>query len=256
VRNASLADCSLIGAGNGLAISMPGAPPNDANRLLAVGPAFLTTMQIPILAGRDIEERDQSGSQPVAVINERFAKVNFGGQDPLGRHLILWQDKRPARDMEIVGVSKNARYGGLKQDIPPIVYIPYDQGYPQPNEIVYALRSAGDPLSYVNSVREIVRHADGRVPVSDVRTQKAEIEDDMHPGDHAGRSVLRLRAARADYRLRRSLRHDVLCRRPPHGVRSGFGWHSGHSVAPSFGWCYVRSWCWRQWGSRLVCQRH
>ncbi len=181
VRNASLADSSLIGAANGLPISVPGAPPNDANRFLTVGPAFLTTMQIPILAGRDIEERDRSGSQPVAVINERFAQINFSGQNPLGRHLILSKDDgRPARDMEIVGVSKNARYGGLKKEIPPVVYIPYDQGYPQPNEMVYALRTAGDPLAYVNSVREIVRQADGRVPVSDVRTQKAEIEDDIH----------------------------------------------------------------------------
>lgn len=180
VSNASLADSSLIGAANGLPISVPGSPPNDDNRFLAVGPAFLTTMQVPILAGRDIQERDHSGSQPVAVINERFAQTNFGGQNPLGRHLILWKDQHPARDMEIVGVAKKARYGGLKEKIPPVVYIPYDQGYPQPNEMVYALRTAGDPLAYVNSVREIVRRADGRVPVSDVRTQKAEIEDNIH----------------------------------------------------------------------------
>jgi macrolide transport system ATP-binding/permease protein len=166
VRGASLADSSLITAGNGLPISLPGAAPNDANRFLAVGPTFLTTMQIPMLAGRDIAERDLSGSQPVAVVNERFAKVNFAGRNPLGRHLILWKDKSPARDMEIVGVSKNARYGGLKERIPPVVYIPYDQGYPQPNEMVFALRTTGNPLAYVNSVREIVRQADARVPVA------------------------------------------------------------------------------------------
>jgi ABC-type antimicrobial peptide transport system permease subunit len=83
--------------------------------------------------------------------------------------------------MEIVGVFKNARYADLKRAIPPLVYIPYNQGYPQRGEMVYALRTAGDPLACVNSVREIVRQADGRLPVSDVRTQKAEIEDDLHP---------------------------------------------------------------------------
>jgi len=46
--------------------------------------------------------------------------------------------------------------------------------------MAYALRTTGDPLAYVNSVREVVRQADGRVPVSDVRTQRAEIEDDTH----------------------------------------------------------------------------
>jgi predicted permease len=183
VRNAGLAGGSLIGGEGQMPISLPGLPHNDATRYLTVGPEFLTTMQIPILTGRDIEARDHSGSQPVAVINERFARMNFAGQNPLGRHLILWKDgnqKTPARDMEIVGVSKDARYGDVKREIPPVVYIPYDQGYPLANEMTYALRTAGDPLSYVNSVREVVRQADGRMAVSDVRTQAAEINDDIH----------------------------------------------------------------------------
>jgi macrolide transport system ATP-binding/permease protein len=180
VRDAGLAGGSLLGGETQLPISLPGAPRHEATRVLVVGPEFLSTMQVPILAGRDIEERDRPGSQPVAVINERFARTNFGNQNPLGRHLILSKDGRPARDMEIVGVFKNARYGALREKIPPVVYIPYNQGYPQPNEMAYALRTTGDPLAYVNSVREVVRQADGRVPVFDVRTQKAEIEDDTY----------------------------------------------------------------------------
>ena len=180
VRQAGLAESSLVGGETQLPISLPGAPRDEATRVLVVGPAFLTTMQVPILAGRDIEERDRPGSQPVAVINERFAKTNFADQNPLGRHLILSKDGRPARDMEIVGVFKNARYADLRRAIPPVVYIPYNQGYPQRNEMTYALRTAGDPLAYVSSVREIVRQADARMPVSEVRTQKVEIEDDIH----------------------------------------------------------------------------
>lgn len=54
--------------------------------------------------------------------------------------------------------------------------IPYDRGYPQPDQMVDALRVSGDPLRYVNAVREAVRQADARGPVSDVRTQVMEIE--------------------------------------------------------------------------------
>jgi predicted permease len=135
-------------------------------------------MQIPILSGRDFEERDRAGSPAVAVINQMFAKANFGDRNPLGQHLILraGEGDRIARDMEIVGLSRNAQYGGLKRDIPTVVYMLYDQGYPQPDEIVYALRTAGDPLRYVNSVREIVRQADARVPVSEVQTQAEDID--------------------------------------------------------------------------------
>jgi predicted permease len=183
VRSASLERASLIQGEHGLPIGVPGSPPNPANRFLTVGPAFFTTMQIPILAGRDFEESDRPGSPPVAVINEVFAKANFGDRNPLGQHLTLreaGEGARLARDMEIVGVSRNARYGGLTRAIPPVVYMPYDQGYPQPDQMVYALRTSGDPLRYVNAVREIVRLADAGVPVSEVRTQAADIDQTLN----------------------------------------------------------------------------
>jgi len=78
--------------------------------------------------------------------------------------------------MEIVGVCKNARYGDLKRDVPPVVYIPYKQGSWPVNEMTYALRTAGDPLVYVNTIREIVHRADERAPVANVRTQAAQID--------------------------------------------------------------------------------
>jgi predicted permease len=183
VSSAGLAQSSMIGGENQMPIGLPGMPVNNATRYMSVGPRFLTTMQIPILAGRDLEPRDHSGSPAVAVINQRFAEMNFGTQNPLGRHLILWKDgeqKTAVREMEIVGVAKNARYGDVKQEILPVVFLAYDQGFPLPNEMVYALRTAGDPLSYVNSVREIVRQADANLPVANVRTQSAEIEGDIH----------------------------------------------------------------------------
>jgi len=179
VRHVSLAETSLLGAGSSHPITVPGSPPHDATRILSIGPDFLTTMHIPLLAGRDIEDRDHPGSPAIAIINQRFARDNFGDQNPLGRHLILWKGKDPARDMEIVGVAKNARYGGLKEQIPPVVYFPYDQGYPPRNEMVFALRTAGDPLSYVRSVLETVGQADPRMPLTDVQTQTEEINEDM-----------------------------------------------------------------------------
>jgi macrolide transport system ATP-binding/permease protein len=175
VRSASLSDSSLIEAGSGVPINVPGLPPDPKNRYLTVGPGFFATMQIPILAGRDIEDRDHPGSTPVVVINEVFAKANFGDRNPLGQHVIL-PNAVPPRDMQIVGVSRNARYGGLTRDIPPVVYLPYDQGFPQANEMVYALRTSGDPLQHVNAVREAVRQVDARVPVADIRTQTADID--------------------------------------------------------------------------------
>ena len=154
------------------------------------------------------------------MINEVFAKANFGDRNPLGAAPDSAGSRRrravSARDMEIVGVSRNARYGGLTRAIPPVVYMPYDQGYPQPNQMVYALRTSGDPLRYVNSVREIVRQADARVPVSEVRTQAADIDQTINQEITFAEVVQRLRDPGAGDRLRGSLRHRLVQRRAAH----------------------------------------
>jgi len=176
VRNVSLSEDSLIEAGTGLPVTVGGQPLDRGERILNVGPDFFRTMGIPLVAGRDFQESDGPGSPAVAVINQALAKAAFGDRNPLGQRLVLWEGDKPARDMTIVGVCGNARYGSLTRQFAPVVYMAYDQGYPRPDQMVYALRTWGDPLASVSAVREIVRRADPRVPVSEVRTQVADID--------------------------------------------------------------------------------
>jgi len=153
--------------------------PAEGTRILNTGPSFFTTMQIPILWGREIDQRDRRGSPAVAVVNELFAKKYFGDDDLAGRRITLGGPD--TRDMEVVGVSANARYGGLKGEIPPVVYIPFDQGrFPPVQQMTYALRTTGDPLSYVKMVRDTVHQADERIPVTKVRTQATEIDQTIN----------------------------------------------------------------------------
>jgi predicted permease len=130
-------------------------------------------MQIPILAGREIDDRDQPGSRPVAVISERLARTYYENENPVGRSITLPDEKR---DLEIVGVSANLRYGGLKneEERAVTVFVAVSQ-FPS-DRVTYALRAAGDPLKLVQSVHEIVREADSRIPVTNVVTQAAEID--------------------------------------------------------------------------------
>jgi predicted permease len=136
-------------------------------------------MQIPMLLGREIDERDRPGSAGVVVVNERFAKLHFGNGNPLGRHIT--RGGPHPREMEIVGVASNAHYGRLKDDTQPLAYLPYNQeDSPRAQAMVYAMRTAGDPLAYVNTVREIVQQADSRIPVMNLMTQAAEIDHAMN----------------------------------------------------------------------------
>src|SRR5256885_1341788 len=177
VSSATLSQSSIINTGRaGQALRGPmksGAVTIEDARVLAAGPRFLTTMQIPILAGREIDDRDQPGSRPVAVISERLARTYFGNENPLGRRITLPDEKR---DLEIVDVSANLRYGGLKNEEESAMTVFVAVSQFSPDGVTYALRTAGDPLRYVKSVHEIVREADSRIPVTNVVTQAAEID--------------------------------------------------------------------------------
>ncbi len=182
VRSVSLANASLIGEGQwSTDISVSDASVPGAT-FLAVGPGYFTTMQIPILLGRAIDGHDQPDSSAVAVVNELFAQSAFGKQDPIGRHITFAKGGKAEHDLEIVGVTKNARYGDLKEGIFPVVYIPFNQGSASQavDEMTYVLRANGDPLHYVNTVREVVHQADSRVPVTSIKTQSAQIDQIMN----------------------------------------------------------------------------
>ena len=177
VSSATLSQSSIISAARtGQAIRGPmkiGPVTIEGARALAAGPRFLTTMQIPILSGREIDERDQPNSRPVAVISERLARTYFENENPVGRRITLPDEKR---DLEIVGVSGNLRYGGLKNEEESAMTVLVAVGQFPPDRVTYALRTAGDPLRFVQSVHEIVREADSSIPITNVVTQAAEID--------------------------------------------------------------------------------
>ncbi len=175
VSSATLSQASIISAGEAGApyrgmMKIGGATIQGAG-VMAAAPRFLTTMQIPILAGREIDARDQPGSTPVAIISERLARTYFGNENPVGRRITFVDD---GRDLEIAGVSGNVRYGSLKQGSPMTVFVAASQF--SADRVTYALRTVGDPLGYARSVHEIVREADSRIPVTNVVTQAAEID--------------------------------------------------------------------------------
>jgi macrolide transport system ATP-binding/permease protein len=108
------------------------------------------------------------------VVNELFVKTYFGAGNPIGQHFALG---RGSPDREIVGVSKTARLTSLKRDTPPVVYVPYNQNPRQSRgQMVYELRAAGDPIALASTVRQAVRQADARIPISNIVTQARQID--------------------------------------------------------------------------------
>ncbi len=175
VRNVSSSDFALVsGTVSSTSVRVPGqSDRNPGASFLRVGPAFFTTMQIPILSGREVDERDLRRGASVAVVNEVFARTYFANENPIGRHFVL-SVSTPV-DLEIIGVSKTARYNSLKGDTPPVVYLPYSLKFRPLGQMTYELRATGDPLALAAAVRHVLQQADSRVPVSNIGTQTARI---------------------------------------------------------------------------------
>ncbi len=177
VRSATASSFAMVSQSmNSTSAQVPGYTGTDTSvALLGVAPNFFETMQIPVLLGRPLDARDVNGAAQVAVVNEVFAKKYLEGQSPIGLRFTLGRGPN-ARDIQIVGVSKNARYHSLKNELPAVAYLPFTYQPRSMGSLTFELRAAGDPMSLAGAAREIVRQADSRIPVTDVRTQEAVID--------------------------------------------------------------------------------
>jgi predicted permease len=183
VQDATLSHASLIRAGRAHPINIDGHLVRGA-RVLWAGPRFLSTMQVPLVRGRDIADTDRPGTPPVAVISELFAKANFGDADPIGRRIQVGGSlatRKVPMTLEVVGIAANVRYGGLRRDVPAVIYVPYAQvPSDQLQQMTYAVRTSGDPLRMAATVRQVVREADSRVPITNLKTQAADIDQTIN----------------------------------------------------------------------------
>jgi predicted permease len=87
-----------------------------------INPEYLTTMQIPLISGRNIAPSDRANPY-VAMISERTAREAFPGEDPVGKKIdaLVPDDKHP---FTVIGVVADTRINGLK-DTAAMVYTPY-----------------------------------------------------------------------------------------------------------------------------------
>jgi predicted permease len=116
----------------------------------AVAPKFFAVTAMPLLLGRDFNERDAAGSKPVAIVSQSFVRSFFGGQPPLGRHVTSANVA-----YEIVGVVGDAKYGSLRAAMQKTMYISWmQQEGGRPTGFDYFARIAGGDLMRVAPAME------------------------------------------------------------------------------------------------------
>ena len=127
-----------------------------------VGPGYFRTAGTPILAGREFDDGDGKGSQPMAIVNEEFAREVFGGTNPVG-HTIL-SDGPGALPVRIVGLAKNSKYFAIGEKQKAAVYHPYFASE-EPVNLHFLARVAGAPESYVRAINGVLGKLDGTAAI-------------------------------------------------------------------------------------------
>src|SRR5205814_8708868 len=125
-------------------------------------------LQIPLLAGRFFEARDNADAPKVVIINETAAKHHFGSPaGAIGKRLSIWRDEKFMR--EIVGVVGDTKTGSLTGDGGMQIYVPHAQDS-QWNFMGLVIRTAGDPAAFGTTLRREVQALDKDQPIYNVRT--------------------------------------------------------------------------------------
>ncbi len=135
--------------------------------LLGIGPGFLSTMGIPLLAGRVFTSAELDRSLPVALVNREFVKRFLGNGNPLGRRF----GEKDGQHYQIVGIVENAKYNGPREAIPPLAFLPLST-----RGAYFELRTAGNPALLKPAVEKVMRQINRNLPVFDLRTQTEQID--------------------------------------------------------------------------------
>jgi putative ABC transport system permease protein len=125
-------------------------PRRDNAIFIAAAPGFFNTMQTPLLAGRDFDERDR-GQPNAAIVNQTFVEQFFPNQNPVGRYVSATV-QRPPRDLQIVGVVKDVATRSLRLPAKPIVYVSYYQRPARNDALV--IRASGSLSQVASAIRK------------------------------------------------------------------------------------------------------
>nr|MBA2260562.1 FtsX-like permease family protein [Acidobacteriota bacterium] len=156
----------------------PTGPDVDNNsRFNMIGPDYLKTLGIPLVAGREFTPQDAGKSPKVVIVNESFVrKFKLGTpQEAVGKRMT---DDGTALDTEIIGVAKDAKYSEVKDVIPPLFFTPYKQST-RIGSMTFYVRTGTNPDQFVGQVQRIVARIDPNLPVENLRTLPQQIRQNV-----------------------------------------------------------------------------
>ncbi len=141
-----------------------------------VGPNFAETVGLRLIKGRTFNEFDTGNSEPVAIIDSKFAQQVLPDSDPIGKRIVIGMGppSDPSAWKRIVGVVGHVDQFGLTNTARKQLYVPISQE-PQ-RSYWFVLKTKGNPMSLANAIRKELGEIDPNLPPQNIRPYDALFE--------------------------------------------------------------------------------
>ncbi len=188
VQSVAISTGAPLQGGFGMAFNIVGRPVaqgarREGARFVMATPDYFRTFGLQIQRGRAFTESDSEASPRVALVNEAFVRRHLAGVDPLAQRVAV-EELLPGQarlgqavEWQIIGVVRDVRNGGPRNETRPEIDVPFAQS-PWPS-VVVTVRSAGDPNLLRNSIGGVVQQLDPDLPMSGVRTMEQVVHESM-----------------------------------------------------------------------------
>jgi putative ABC transport system permease protein len=140
---------------------------------------YFQTMEIPLVRGRDFTPHDDEQATPVVIINQQTADRFWSNEDPVGARVYLDPGTEDERLATVIGVVGNSKHFLMNEETAALIYLPQLQDTTRRRFIV--VRTSGEPLSLVDSVREAVWAVDPILPITTVRSMNQVVGESLGP---------------------------------------------------------------------------
>jgi putative ABC transport system permease protein len=155
--------------------SIEGRPPLPEAMAVkpSVSPDYFRALGIPIIRGREFNDRDTTTAKRVAVVSESIVRRYFEGEDPIGKRVRLFNDNRQQPIwLEVVGVVGDVKQQSLSMETKPGIYTPLSQARHLflARNMNFVIRTAADPMGMAPAAQREIQQVDPDLPMISVRT--------------------------------------------------------------------------------------
>ena len=133
----------------------------------SISPNYFRTLHLPLLNGREFTDVDGPNSRRVAIISRSMAERYWPGESAIGKCIKEGEPNSKDPWLTIVGIVGDVKYNAYFP-VDAAVYVPYAQSTDMNAE--FLLRTKGDPLAFVPSVRTKIANVDPEQPVYEAKT--------------------------------------------------------------------------------------